>query len=497
MNDGKRRPDPSHPTTSHRRRWGMRLGAICVGLLPFVLLELSLRLAGTPVAEAVDLQPLVNLEQLQPLFVLDQDADRWTIPESRMNFFCPASFPNSKSPHTRRIFVLGGSTVQGRPYANETAFSTWLQFRLRAAQPNTTFEVINCGGVSYASYRVAKIMDEVLGYQPDAIVLYTGHNEFLEDRTYAQTRSIGAVRRWASRWGGKLRTVQWLRRRMSDQTWQPTAMTAEVDARLDHAGGLRNYRRDASWKQDVESHFAITLSEMVRAAEHAKVPLVVCVPSGELVNTPPFKIAARSDLDAALIDKFEAAWQQAIDPELSDEARLDACQRCLVIDPQHAGAHYIAGRLLYARGQAAGAAKHLYLARDHDVCPLRATSSIVAAVTMIESQESLGVIDTNTLWDQRNFRGEKLPDGIADPEFFIDHVHPTIAGHQRLANQVAQELEKLLGIGRDKRAGQSYRHRVRTHLGGLGEDYYARGKQRLEGLRRWASGRAGEVGLSP
>ena len=44
--------------------------------------------------------------------------------------------------------------------------------------------MINCGGVSYASYRLGPILDEVLGYEPDLIMLYTGHNEFLEARTY-------------------------------------------------------------------------------------------------------------------------------------------------------------------------------------------------------------------------------------------------------------------------------------------------------------------------
>ena len=35
------------------------------------------------------------------------------------------------------------------------------------------------GGVSYASYRVAALMEELVRYEPDLFVIYSGHNEFL------------------------------------------------------------------------------------------------------------------------------------------------------------------------------------------------------------------------------------------------------------------------------------------------------------------------------
>ena len=187
----------------------MRVLAVLLGLMPLILIESGLRLMDNPAATAVDHDPWVNLEQLEPLFVLDRASGQWSIPESRMNFFRPASFAAVKPAQTRRIFVLGGSTVQGRPFSTETAFSTWLRLRLQAANPQLSFEVVNCGGVSYASYRVSKILDELLQHQPDAIVLYTGHNEFLEDRTYAEVRSMSAANRVASRLASKLETVRW------------------------------------------------------------------------------------------------------------------------------------------------------------------------------------------------------------------------------------------------------------------------------------------------
>ena len=258
----------------------MRGLALLLACLPFVCLELALRIADRAATDwaatdrAVDYDPVVDLHQLRPLFELDKETNVYQIPESRRNFFPAASFPAHKATVTRRIFVLGGSTVQGRPYAPETAFSTWLRLRLQAADPNTNFEVINCGGVSYASYRVSRILNEVLDHQPDAIVLYTGHNEFLEDRSYADVSRLSPSRAWISRVGARLHTVRWLQRGLFAS--QRTSLPTEVDATLDHAGGLERYHRDALWRSGVEQHFDWTLRKMVDATKRAGVPLMLC-----------------------------------------------------------------------------------------------------------------------------------------------------------------------------------------------------------------------------
>ncbi len=302
----------TEPANKRQRRWLWRGLAVLLACTPFILLEGGLRVAGKPeIRDAVDLDPVVDLHQLQPLFELDKTSDQYRIPDSRRNFFQPAAFPAEKAAGTKRIFVLGGSTVQGRPYAPETAFSTWLQLRLQAADPNTTFEVINCGGVSYASYRLARVLDEVLRYQPDAIVLYTGHNEFLEERSYAQVRNLGAARSLISRLGSQLHTVRWLRAQLADDRDTRTPLPTEVNARLDHPGGLDAYHRDGDWRHGVEQHFAWTLQRMVESAQTAKVPLMLCLPASDLVNTPPLKTELVSGLSESDIATFQTHWQRA------------------------------------------------------------------------------------------------------------------------------------------------------------------------------------------
>ncbi|TWU48225.1 GDSL-like Lipase/Acylhydrolase [Rubripirellula reticaptiva] len=431
----------------------MIVGAIALSLLPFVVIEWAVRTFADPPA-AVDVHSVVGLDHLQPLFELDPASDRYRIPDWRLQFFCRDSFPRVKSAGTRRVFVLGGSTVQGRPFSTETAFSTWLRLQLQAADPNTNFEVINCGGVSYASYRVAKILDEVLAYQPDAIVIYTGHNEFLEDRSYEHIRQLGPIRRSITRATSSWATARWIQRKlMPPEIRAPMILATEVDTRLDHIGGLDSYQNDPTWRSEVESQFSQSFSGMLSAAKAAKVPVIVCSPSSDLVNTPPFKS----------------------DPTV---ARFDASLT------------YAAGRAKWEAGEVAEAKRLLVLAKNQDICPLRATDAIVQSVHDACRDFETPMIDTDELFDMRNHLGAKVSDGIADPEFFADHVHPTIAGHQRIAAALLEKFTNKGWVTISSSSQARFEAAAASHLSSLDETYYARGRQRLRGLRRWASGRA-------
>ena len=474
----------------------MRLLAVLVAFLPFVILELGLRQFNDADLQGVDQDPYVGLHQLRPLFALNAENNRWEIPPQRYNFFRPESFPATKPPDTRRIFVLGGSTVQGRPYATETAFSTWLRLRLESADMDTNFEVINCGGVSYASYRVAKILDEVLLRDPDAVVLYTGHNEFLEDRTYAHVRDMGVAARWATAVGSKLHTVRWLQsfaKGKSDHKDLPTTLSTEVNAKLDHPGGLDSYQRDPAWRLGVEEHFRAKLQQMVRTTKQHNIPMILCVPASDLVNTPPIKITKRNDWSKSEQVDFDAAWSIASDAESKADKRINAARECLNIDAEHAGANYVLGRLLFDHGDSESARKHLIAARDADVCPLRAPTSIVETTRLVAEQNNVLLIDTPKLLDERNVQGDPVPDQISDPNRFVDHLHPSIAGHQKIAAALTGQFQDLGWIKLDQESEKRYEIESQRHMRELGEAYFVRGKQRLEGLRLWASGRAGQL----
>ena len=99
-----------------------------------------------------------------------------TNPE-KLECFRRESFAKIKPPRTMRVFILGGSVVNYSKYFFlETAEK--LSEKLRSRFDDV--EIVNCGGLSYASSRLTLVAREVLQYQPDLIVYHEAHNEFEE-----------------------------------------------------------------------------------------------------------------------------------------------------------------------------------------------------------------------------------------------------------------------------------------------------------------------------
>ena len=78
---------------------------------------------------------------------------------NKLEFFNGQTFPREKARGHYRIFCVGGSTTYGRPYDDKTSFSGWLRELLPMVDSGRDWEVINAGGISYASYRVAMLME--------------------------------------------------------------------------------------------------------------------------------------------------------------------------------------------------------------------------------------------------------------------------------------------------------------------------------------------------
>ncbi len=147
-------------------------------LLVFGVAEVALRTAGigaleplfVPVPQATGyLQP--NPAVVQRFFPDPRDAPDVSIDTTW--------FPEQKLPGTLRIFVQGESSAAGFPYGRWASPAALLQQRLQRAYPDREVEVIGTGMAAVTSYVLLDVADEIIAMQPDAVVVYTGHNEYL------------------------------------------------------------------------------------------------------------------------------------------------------------------------------------------------------------------------------------------------------------------------------------------------------------------------------
>ena len=112
-----------------------------------------------------------------------------------------------------RIFVLGESTAAGFPYGNNITFSRILNRRLTDVFPDKYIEIINTALTAINTYTELDFIDEILRQKPDAIFIYTGHNEYYGALGVGSMESIGKYR-WIIRASlvlQKFRTYQLMR----------------------------------------------------------------------------------------------------------------------------------------------------------------------------------------------------------------------------------------------------------------------------------------------
>ncbi|MBE0655674.1 MAG: hypothetical protein IH594_17875, partial [Bacteroidales bacterium] len=98
----------------------------------------------------------------------------------KLEYTDPANdiFLKEKPENTFRIFVMGSSVVYGFPYDRNLMFSRILHKQLEDTWPGKKIEVVNTAITAINSFTLLDYTDEILRYQPDAILIYAGHNEF-------------------------------------------------------------------------------------------------------------------------------------------------------------------------------------------------------------------------------------------------------------------------------------------------------------------------------
>lgn len=409
----------------------------------FGLLELGL------LAFRVDLgdqqsDPFVSFSGQSRLFVESKSPSSQPMlvtAENRLPWFNRQSFFRDKPPGAYRVFCLGGSTTYGHPYDDRTSFGGFLRAFLPEMDPSRLWEVINAGGISYASYRIAVLSRELAQYQPDLFVLYAGHNEFLEDRTISSFLNTPEPIRRAvglARWSRTFALAQRLLRGTLESGDRPV-LPAEVDALLDRAVGPGAYHRDDRRREHVLAHFRSSLRQIVEIARDAGAEMILVVPASNLRDCTPFKSEHRDGLTNDQLREFRAklrAAEEAFQAGQLAEA-LKKIDRAIQIDPRHAAAQFLRGRVLIEMDEAAEARLAFVRACDEDVCPLRAFEAIQEIVRDVARESKVPVIDFAALVDRES------SDGIPGADWFLDHVHPTIEGYQRLARELANELVEM------------------------------------------------------
>lgn len=433
---------PAQPLST----WKKAAFAVLTVAIFFALLEGLLALAGVRPA-IVSEDPLVGFSGTLPLFVPEPTsaaAKGMVTAANKRGLFNVQRFEHPKPAGTYRIFCLGGSTTYGHPYDDRTSFAGWLRELLPCVDASRRWEVLNAGGVSYASYREAALVDELCQYQPDLFILFTGHNEFLEERTYGDLRELPAPVRDLSGILAQTRTYAALRSLLKPRSPPPRriVLPAEVDAVLDHTVGPSAYHRDERLRRQVVAHFEFNLRRIAQRARAAGARVVYVTPVANLKDCSPFKSEHHANLSAQQREGWSDAFQRGRKLQFAGnvEDALAAFDESLALDAAYAEAHYRRGQCLFELGRFEAAKTAFVRARDEDICPLRAITPLVEAVRSAAAVEGTQLIDFEHELNAECRR--RYGHAIPGRELFLDHVHPTIEVNRLLALRLVKELEE-------------------------------------------------------
>lgn len=387
--------------------------------------------------------PFVGFSDNIPLFVEQIQPDGKTIyitAPNKISHFNVQKFPKLKRPGTYRIFCMGGSTTYGHPYNDATSFCGWLREFLHSADTSHDWEVINAGGISYASYRVANLMLELSRYQPDLFIVYSGHNEFLEERTY---RNVKATPKWVIKIKkvlGMTRTYTAVNRLVELIPWKPVAssnkkykMDWEVEEILNKTIGPTSYHRNDVLQQQIIEHYKLNLRRMINITRSIGSRIIFSTLPSNLKDISPFKSENSANLSESAKKQWVSLYElgKKFQETGSLNKAVEAYTNALSIDNRHADLNFRTGQVLFLLKRYDEARKAFLKAKDEDICPLRILTPMLDTLHEIAKEENVSLLDFEKIIEDscNSSYGHKIP----GREFFLDHVHPTIENNRKLA----------------------------------------------------------------
>jgi tetratricopeptide (TPR) repeat protein len=413
-----------------RRLWLFRLCAVGFSLVPFLLVEIGLRLAGY----GHDTRLVVPARQsgAADSYRLNPSVDRAYYGLVDLSGPEPRPFQLPKPPRIYRIVVVGGSSVAGFPYASELSMPRQLELALSTQSSDRQFEVLNAGITAINSFSEVDLVRQAAGCQPDLIVIHSGHNEFYGPGGPASAGSYFSPAVYP--------LLETMRRQRLFQLGlslfpHPTESHLLETLPADTAIPL-----DSRLVGRVEETYRRNLQRSVRAASRARIPLLLTSIPSNVRDLGPMQSIARRDLDAAGQAEL-AAHQQQADHHLSYReydtalAHLQAARR---LDPGNAILAYREAQCLEAIGRMDEAAAAYERARDLDGCRFRAPGSFRAIVR--EVAESSG--ETTFYCDVAGHLQERSKLPVPGHDFFLEHVHYNLEGHWQVALILAEFIHR-------------------------------------------------------
>jgi hypothetical protein len=333
------------------------------------------------------------------------------------------------------LVVLGESSARGEPYHPWLSIGQILGWELERVFPGRKIEVdIRAyGGAPLAPNQ--RILFEELTRRPDAVLIYSGHNEFYNRWLWSSTlphyddeRVIRSLTPFLEALGKATPLCRLIRDTIDrhDLAIPPPPL---VNREL-----IDRPICSAEQTAQLVDEFRVRLESMVSYCVRIGAVPILVIPAGSDGGFDP----TRSYLSARTLEAERASFARdflavrALESTQPSEA-IAAYGRLLDRQPGFAEAHFRVARLLEASGDTRSANFHYIHAREQDGMPMRCPNVIQEVYRAVAARHNAVLVDGPAVLSGMS------DTGIIDNRLIHDAQHPTLVGYSALA-QVALDL---------------------------------------------------------
>ena len=436
------RPSPAAPdaATTPLSAGRRRLFVVITLALPWLVLalfELGLRVAG--------------YGSRHPLFVASGQPG-WLVPnpETGKRYFAAGPFTPTpeveyfrerKTPATYRVMFQGESSAQGFPYGHGGMPSRMLERRLQAAFPEREIEVVNVALTAVNSYTLLDQADAIIAQRPDAVLIYTGHNEYYGAFGAGAASGLGrsrtAVRAYLAL--RDLRLVQLLVHLLGAGDTRRAGGDAPRTVMQLMAGEQRIPLGSPRYERGL-AQFRANMGDLLARYRAAGIPVLIATVASNERHQPPFITGFLAGTDTV-------AWRRQYDAGVTALARGDLAaaegplRAAVAMDSTAAAGWYALARLMDARDDRPRALEAYRRAGDLDELRFRAPAAINDIIRDQGGRHGATIVDAHA-WLQRMSRS-----GYIDSTLMLEHLHPNVDGYFGIADAFYNAMRERRMIG--------------------------------------------------
>ncbi|MCH7495947.1 MAG: hypothetical protein IH825_07665 [Candidatus Marinimicrobia bacterium] len=307
-------------------------------------------------------------------------------------------------------------------------------------------EVIDLSIPGINSHGMLNLMSRLVKYEPDAVVIYPGHNEFYGALGPASVDYVGMNRKQIKLYLSlqKYRLFQLLKPLFIGSSSDTSVLKNKTESLIETIAKKVEVEPEGELYDKVLENYISNLNEMLEIADAAAVIFVGGIPVSNFSGKAPFRSCYEN-----ITDRLN--WREKIEKGkalLFEERYADALLYFLEAGNRYglnSEVHYYSGLALQGVGEGPKAREQFRKAVDNDCMPFRAATEFnreMAAVFRAHAQPFVSVglhFDTTSVSEARG------------DEHFVDAVHFTLKGAAILAERITSELiVRFGGIRRPK-----------------------------------------------